>query len=83
MTTCAVVSFRLGLTDGVSIVATTWADALERMGFDVITVAGEGPVDRTIAGLAMEAAEGPPTGEVEEALRDADLVVVENLCTIP
>jgi mannosylglucosylglycerate synthase len=83
MTTCAIVSFRLGLTDGVSIVAGTWAAALERMGFDVVTVAGEGPVDRTIAGLAMEAAAPPPAGEVEEALRDADLVVVENLGTIP
>jgi glycosyltransferase involved in cell wall biosynthesis len=83
MTTCAIVSFRLGLTDGVSIVAATWADALERMGFDVVTVAAEGPVDRTIAGLAMEAAEAPPIGDVDEALRDADLVVVENLCTIP
>jgi hypothetical protein len=83
MTTCAIVSFRLGLTDGVSIVAGTWTAALERMGFDVVTVAGEGPVDRTVAGLAMEAVEPPPIGELDEALRDADLVVVENLCTIP
>jgi glycosyltransferase involved in cell wall biosynthesis len=83
MTTCAIVSFRLGLTDGVSIVADTWARALERMGFEIVTVAGEGPVDRTVAGLAMEAAEAPPSGDVDEALRDADLVVVENLCTIP
>jgi glycosyltransferase involved in cell wall biosynthesis len=83
MTTCAIVSFRLGLTDGVSIVADSWARALERMGFDIVTVAGEGPVDRTLAGLAIGAAEAPPTGEVDEALRDADLVVVENLGTIP
>ncbi len=47
MTTCAIVSFRLGLTDGVSIVADSWAEALDRLGFDVVTVAGEGPVDRT------------------------------------
>ena len=33
MTTCAIVSFRLGLTDGVSIVADTWAEALEAFGF--------------------------------------------------
>ncbi|MBI2705234.1 MAG: glycosyltransferase family 4 protein [Actinobacteria bacterium] len=83
MSTCAIVSFRLGLTDGVSIVAGSWAAALERFGFDVVTVAGEGPVDRTVAGLALGAIEPPPFSEIEEALRDADLVVVENLCTIP
>jgi len=83
VTTCAIVSFRLGLTDGVSIVADSWADALRDIGFDVLTVAGEGPVDRTVSGLALGAADPPPSGEVEDALRDADLVVVENLCTIP
>jgi glycosyltransferase involved in cell wall biosynthesis len=81
--TCAIVSFRLGLTDGVSIVADTWRDALAGMGFDVVTVAGEGPVDRVVAGMAIGAAEPPSTGEVEEVLADAELVVVENLCTIP
>jgi glycosyltransferase involved in cell wall biosynthesis len=80
---CAIVSFRLGLRDGVSIVAESWATALRDLGFDVFTVAGEGPVDRTVAGLAIEAVEPPPFGEVEDALRDADLVIVENLCTIP
>lgn len=83
MTTCAVVSFRLGLTDGVSIVAATWIDALRDLGFDVVTVAGDGPVDRTIAGLAADSPTGPPLSDVEQALADADLVVVENLCTIP
>jgi glycosyltransferase involved in cell wall biosynthesis len=83
MTTCAIISFRLGLTDGVSIVADTWADALRSFGFDVVTVAGEGPVDRTVSGLAIDASEPPPLSEVEDALADADLVVVENLGTIP
>ncbi|MEZ5136870.1 MAG: glycosyltransferase family 4 protein [Acidimicrobiales bacterium] len=83
MTTCAIVSFRLGLTDGVSIVADTWAEALEAFGFEVVTVAGDGPVDRLVPGLAIDAAAPPPLGEVEDALADADLVVVENLCTIP
>jgi glycosyltransferase involved in cell wall biosynthesis len=80
---CAIVSFRLGLTDGVSVVADSWATALGAMGFDVVTVAGDGPVDRTVAGLSADAPEPPPMGEIEDALRDADLVVVENLCTIP
>ena len=83
MTTAAIISFRLGLTDGVSIVADSWVRALEGFGFDVVTVAGEGPVDRLIGGLALDAAEPPAAGEVDDALRDADLVVVENLCTIP
>ncbi len=90
MPTCAIVSFRLGLTDGVSIVAATWADALASFGFDVVTVAGEGPVDRTVAGLAIGAADGPDAVDpaaldraVADALADAELVVVENLGTIP
>jgi mannosylglucosylglycerate synthase len=83
MTTCALVSFRLGLTDGVSIVADSWATALRDLGFAVVTVAGEGPVDRTVPGLAIDAREPPPAGEVADALADADLVVLENLGTIP
>jgi len=90
MPTCALVSFRLGLTDGVSIMADTWADALRTLGFDVVTVAGAGPVDRCVPGLAVDAVTGAPArwseseaDAVAEALRDADLVVVENLCTIP
>lgn len=91
--TCAIVSFRLGLTDGVSVVAATWADILADLGFSVVTVAGEGSADRLVPPLAI-GAPAPPGGtgpehndrldaEVADALADADLVVVENLCTIP
>lgn len=97
MPTCAIVSFRLGLNDGVSIVAATWGRILAELGFDVVTVAGEGPVDRVVAGLGIDSRHQPPhapgtkgppadprlVGAVAEALADADLVVVENLCTIP
>jgi glycosyltransferase involved in cell wall biosynthesis len=83
MPVCAVVSFRLGLTDGVSVVAASWQRALRELGFDVVTVAGEGPVDRLLPGLAIHAAEGPSDDELQDALAPADLVVVENLCTIP
>ncbi len=85
--TCAFLSFRLGLTDGVSIVADTWIDAFRSFGFAVITVAGDGPVDRLVPGLALDA---PADQDVDalaalldQALRDVDLVVVENLLTIP
>jgi len=81
--TCAVVSFRLGGTDGVSMVAATWARALHEIGFDVVTVAGEGPVDRTVPGLEIDAGGPPDRDAVAAALADCDLVVVENLLTIP
>ena len=83
MSTCAIVSFRLGGTDGVSIVAEAWAASLTELGFTIRTVAGEGPVDRLVPGLAIDAATPPTNGEVAEALADVDLVVVENLATIP
>jgi glycosyltransferase involved in cell wall biosynthesis len=87
MPTCAVVSFRLGLTDGVSIVAESWGRALGAFGFEVVTVAGEGVAERLVPGLAIDAPQpadvGPLVAAVGEALADADLVVVENLCTIP
>lgn len=71
------------MTDGVSIVAEAWGSALGALGFDVTTVAGEGPVDVVVPGLAIDAAAPPTRGELVEALLDADLVVVENLLTIP
>ena len=46
-------------------------------------MAGEGPVDRLVPGLAIDAAAPPSVDEVVDALVDVDLVVVENLLTIP
>lgn len=83
MPTCALLSFRLGLTDGVSIVADHWARALASLGFDVVTVAGEGPVDCTVPGLRLDATTSPEAAELAGALADIDLVVVENLLSIP
>jgi glycosyltransferase involved in cell wall biosynthesis len=100
MTTCAVLSFRLGGTDGVSVVAATWVDALTDMGFDVVTVAGEGIADVTVPDLAIgrwpdgiDGVAGPLAATEAEIdslattlgaiLDDVDLVIVENLGTIP
>ena len=81
--TVAIVSFRLGGPDGVSVVAGHWSTLLMQMGFSVKTVAGEGDADVLVPGLTLEPAAAPKPANVEAALGDADLVVVENLCTIP
>ena len=64
-------------------VADSWARAFGGFGWDVRTVAGDGPVDVVVPGLAIDAADGPTHAEVEAALAGVDLTVVENLCTIP
>jgi glycosyltransferase involved in cell wall biosynthesis len=79
----ALLSFRLGRHDGVSVVAATWARVLTDLGWTVRTVAGEGPVDHLVPGLAADAPEPPSRRDLDGALRGADVVVVENLCTIP
>ncbi|MDQ6797190.1 MAG: hypothetical protein M3011_04030 [Actinomycetota bacterium] len=81
--TAAIVSFRLGGTDGVSVEASKWGAALESLGFRVVTVAGDGPVDRLLPGLAIAAHHPPAPADLDAALDDADLVVVENLCSLP
>jgi glycosyltransferase involved in cell wall biosynthesis len=67
----------------VSIEAAKWQWALTELGLTTFTVAGEGPVDRLVGGLSIGAAEPPSRAELASALDDADLVVVENLCSLP
>jgi glycosyltransferase involved in cell wall biosynthesis len=83
MSTAALVSFRLGGLDGVSVEAAKWGWALTRLGYTVRTVAGEGSAHHVLPGLAIGAARGPSRNEVARALKDVDLVVVENLCSLP
>lgn len=83
MGVCTIISFRLGLSDGVSVVAKAWDDALTKLGWDTITVAGDGPVDRLVPGLAIGATEPPDRADIDAALADADVVLVENLLSIP
>ena len=79
----ALVSFRLGGVDGVSIEVAKWAGAISALGHEVVTVAGEGPVDRRLGGLAIGSNSPPSAEELEDALSDADLVIVENLLSLP
>jgi glycosyltransferase involved in cell wall biosynthesis len=84
----AIVSFRLGEADGVSVEAAKWGWALSRLGFEVRTVAGGGRADWIVPGLGASGLTCDPPGRLDrstlaEALAGADLVVVENLCSLP
>ncbi len=76
-------SFRLGGADGVSVVARQWAWALNRLRWSVRTVAGGGPVDVLVPGLAWPAVADPTVAEVAAAVEGCDVVIVENLCSLP
>src|SRR5690349_15660308 len=89
-----VVSFRLGGADGVAVEAKKWEWALGELGFEIRRVAGaieDGgrPGDTVLPGLAIDAPGGTNGGApVDEAviagaLRGADLVIVDNLCSLP
>ena len=79
----AIVSFRLGAADGVSVVARHWATGFARLGLEVRTLAGSGVADRLLPGLAIGAPAPPTLAELARHLAGADLVVVENLCSLP
>ncbi len=89
-----VVSFRLGGDDGVAVEARKWDRALGELGFDVRRVAGAiqdagRPDDTVLPGLAIEPVEGSPAGtevterEIARAVDGADLLIVDNLCSLP
>ena len=83
-------SFRLGGTDGVSVETRKWEWALGEIGFESRRVAGDfadglRPDDTWLPFLEID----PPPGAEPEpdalgaALAGADLVIVENLCSLP
>jgi glycosyltransferase involved in cell wall biosynthesis len=83
-------SYRFGGTDGVSIESTKWEWALRELGFSTRRVAGEladglRPDDSWIPFLAIDPAPGAPVepDALSAALVGADVVVVENLCSLP
>ncbi len=83
MARITVVSFRLGGTDGVAVESAKWIAALEWLGHQVRTVAGEGGANDVMPSLAMNATSSTSVQELHHALDDADLVIVENLASLP
>jgi glycosyltransferase involved in cell wall biosynthesis len=81
-------SFRLGGDDGVSVEARKWAWALRELGFETRRVAGaiEGTPesdDVVLPELAIDARAPVDAGDLRAALQGADLVVVDNICSLP
>jgi mannosylglucosylglycerate synthase len=79
----AIVSYRLGMADGVSVTAGQWVRALRRLGMRVRTVAGDGRPDVLVRSLALDARRPPSRAELAAALDDVDLVVADNICSLP
>jgi glycosyltransferase involved in cell wall biosynthesis len=83
VTNVAILSFRLGVADGVSVAAAQWVVALRQLGCRVRTIAGAGTVDHLVPGLALDSRCPAYSDELATALHGADLVVVENVCSLP
>lgn len=79
----AVVSFRLGAADGVSVEAAKWTAALQRLGWTVRTVAGAGRAQVLLPGLDLDAPAPPTAAQLRRTLAGADVVLVENLLSLP
>ena len=82
------VSFRLGGDDGVSVEARKWTWALRELGFETRRVAGAieadaQPDDVVIPGLAIDANDPVDPVALRCAFEGADLVIVDNLCSLP
>lgn len=83
MPACAIVSFRLGSHDGVSITARIWQQILREIGFDTYTVAGDGDVDYLLPELAAYADDEPSIKDLQTVLSQSQLTLVENMASIP
>jgi glycosyltransferase involved in cell wall biosynthesis len=88
--TAVQLSYRLGGADGVAVEARKWEWALQELGFSVRRVAGElddepRSDDVPLPFLAIDPPDDttPAPDELAEAVAGADLVIVENLCSLP
>jgi glycosyltransferase involved in cell wall biosynthesis len=79
----AIVSYRLGMADGVSVTAAQWVRALRRLGMRVRTIAGDGRPDVLVRSLALGSRRPPSHDELAAVLDDVDLVVADNICSLP
>ncbi len=93
----ALVSYRLGGSDGVSVEAAKWGRAFTRLGVEVTTIAGAGRADAIVPGLAAASLSSatPPSPSagrdrleslvetLDGMLSPFDLVVVENVLSLP
>src|SRR5215475_941520 len=83
-------SYRLGGADGVAVESRKWEWALGELGFGVRRVAGElddapRSDDITLPFLAIDPPGDaiPAPAELAATLAGADVVIVENLCSLP
>jgi glycosyltransferase involved in cell wall biosynthesis len=71
------------MADGVSIEAAKLVDALHRQGWSVSTVAGAGHADQIVSGLDFARVKPLRAAVLHAALAQADIVVVENVLSLP
>ena len=83
MTSVALISFRLGGADGVSVVAASWRRALLAAGFEVTTIAGVGAADHLVPGLSFNSDLPPSADDLLDLLAGIDVVIAENILSIP
>ena len=88
--TAVQLSYRLGGADGVAVETRKWEWALHELGFSVRRVAGEfddatRADDVTLPFLAIEPPDdtAPAPDQLAASLAGVDLVIVENLCSLP
>lgn len=77
MASALIVSFRLGGSDGVSIEAGKWTNALRALGFEITTMAGSGSADILVPDLAID---GHGLDRLD--LPAADIVIAENVLSL-